>query len=99
MKTLKKQDPLYTLLMRQAHELKPIVTITSDKGLSERHHEEIRAQFKAHELLKIKISTADREQKQSMAAEIAEHHDATLVNAIGHIAIMYKPHEKKSKKN
>ncbi len=91
MKRLAKNDPKYTHLMKLAHALHPLVTI-SNNGLQEAHDEEIAVQFLAHELLKIKLLTADKALKEQYLNHISVTHDATLVNTIGHVSIWFKKH-------
>lgn len=93
MKQFAKNDPNYAYLMKQAHALHPVVTI-STQGLQDAHHAEIEQQFLAHELLKIKIITPDKSLKQQYLAEISEKHEATLVNMIGHVSIWFKKKQK-----
>lgn len=77
-------------LMRQAHTLQPVVRI-GNKGLTEAVHIEIERALEAHQLIKIKIVANDRRQRQEILAAIGEHHQATLVHAIGFIGIFYRP--------
>jgi RNA-binding protein len=97
MKRLAKNDPTYAHLMKLAHALHPIVTI-SNNGLQEAHDQEIATQFLAHELLKIKLLTADKALKEQYLHHISTTHDATLVNTIGHVSIWFKKHKKPSTK-
>ena len=79
-------------LMTQAHSLHPVVMIGRN-GLTDAVHAEIETALTAHELIKIKVASHDRELRISLFAEIAKQHDAALVHKIGLIAIFYRPNE------
>ena len=76
-------------LRQLAHELKPVVMI-GNKGLTENVIEEINIAIDHHELIKVKINAADRNQKEKMIAEILETCQAEKVMAVGHIVGLYK---------
>ena len=76
-----------------AHDLKPIVMI-GNKGLTDTVQAEIDNTLSHHELIKVKISGANRADKIAMAEAIAEHQQADLIMMIGHIAAFYRPAEK-----
>lgn len=71
------------------HSLKPVVTVAGE-GLSESVLAEVNRALDDHELIKVKISVADRELKQQAIAELCEKTMAELVQTIGHIALILK---------
>lgn len=75
-------------LRQQAHHLKPVI-LMGDKGLTEALHKEIGVALAAHELIKIRISAEDRTERNAIIQAICEHHGATLVQQIGHMATIY----------
>lgn len=77
------------VLKAKAHQLKPIVMI-GGKGLSESVHIEIERALFDHELIKIRLSGADRDARKAMIADICLTHQAELIQQIGHIAAIYK---------
>jgi RNA-binding protein len=77
-------------LRARGHTLKPVVSI-GNAGLSPAVMREIELSLAYHELMKIKISGGEREQRSDMIAQICEKLDAELVQAIGHIALIYRP--------
>lgn len=81
-------------LLKAAHNLRPVVMI-GNKGLTDAVAIEIDHAFQAHELIKIKIAGADRDERGAMLQEISEDHDAALVQKIGCIGIFYKPNQEK----
>lgn len=76
-------------LKAKAHRLKPIVMIGS-QGLTPAVHKEIARALDDHELIKIRISTEDRAEKQRIYQEICHKNDANPVQLIGHIAVVFR---------
>jgi RNA-binding protein len=73
----------------KAQQLRPVVLMGA-KGLTDPVHKEIEAALIAHELIKIRLSAPSREIKQSMVETIAEKHQATVVQQIGHVLVLYR---------
>lgn len=71
------------------HQLSPVVTV-ADKGLSDTVMAEIQRALNDHELIKVKVVAEDREDKKNIIDTIIEQNDATLVQQIGHIALLLK---------
>lgn len=71
------------------HQLNPIVTV-GDKGLAETVLAEIERALNDHELIKVKIVTEDRENKKHLIEQLINSTDATLVQTIGHIALILR---------
>ena len=80
-------------LRGRGHALKPVVS-TGNAGLSKAVLREIELSLEHHELMKIRIGAADRAQRKAIISEICDCCEAELVQAIGHIALIYR---KKSK--
>ena len=76
-------------LRGRGHMLKPVVSI-GNAGLSKAVIREIELSLEHHELMKIKIGGADREQRTQIIGQICENFNAELVQAIGHIALVYR---------
>ena len=76
-------------LRQKSHALKPVVMIGS-QGLTQAVHNEIDCALEAHELIKIRIQTQDREQIKSVTTAICEKHQASLVQHIGHVVVIYR---------
>ena len=72
-----------------AHKLRPVVTIAG-KGLSDTVLEELDRALKDHELIKVKVAVGDREQRESVIAEVCERSSAVLVQRIGNIATLLR---------
>ncbi len=69
----------------QASKLNPIVLI-GNKGLTDAVQLEIARGLHDHELIKIRFHSKDRDYQKQLAEEICKHHQAALVNRIGHIS-------------
>ena len=75
------------------HQLHPVVTV-GNNGLSENVLKELEGRLNDHELIKVKINADDREQKAQLTGEIVEATAALVVQAIGHVLLLYRPAEK-----
>ena len=72
-----------------AHHRKPVVTV-ADAGLTENVIAEIDRALAHHELIKVKIRVADREQRRQMITAICEQTSCEAVQQIGQIAVFYR---------
>ena len=75
-----------------AHHKRTTVTV-GQSGITKSVIKELDLALVAHELIKIRINAANNEARQEMIEQILEEHDATLVNQIGHIAVIYRNKE------
>ena len=80
-------------LKGRAHQLKPTVMI-GNAGLTESVLKEIALTLKKHELIKIRVM-AERAQREEILAEICSQLDATPVQHIGKILVIYQPNPEK----
>ena len=76
-----------------AHPKKPVV-ITGAAGVTEALLAEIDVALARHELIKVRVNAADRDERQSMIDAILENSRSELVQRIGHVAVLYRPAEK-----
>ena len=76
-------------LKAKAHELIPVVMI-GDHGLTPAIIREVDRNLKAHELIKIRASTDDRELRSTWFAEICDALNAAPVQHIGKIYIVWR---------
>ncbi|HEV7799598.1 MAG TPA: ribosome assembly RNA-binding protein YhbY [Burkholderiales bacterium] len=85
-------------LRAHAHHLHPVVMI-SDAGLTPTVTQEIEANLKSHELIKVRVLGDDREARGTLASAICEATGASAVQQIGKILVLYreKPDEEKKK--
>ena len=90
MLTSKQKKQLRTL----GHKLQPVVAIGND-GLTEGVSKELELSLVHHELLKVKISCGDREERSGLIEQICRSTNAELVQSIGHIALIYRARKDK----
>ncbi|MES9961290.1 MAG: ribosome assembly RNA-binding protein YhbY [Sedimenticola sp.] len=79
-----------------AHSLKPVVMV-GQHGLTEGVFNELEIALDAHELIKVRISAGDRDERDEMLAVLVEKSSAELVQRIGNIAVLYRHNPKKPK--
>ena len=79
-----------------SHDLHPLVTI-AERGLAPTVLAEIESALKHHELIKIRISAADRDSKAGLIDSLLEQTGAELVQKIGHVASIYRLNEESPK--
>ncbi|MDZ7662567.1 ribosome assembly RNA-binding protein YhbY [Thiohalophilus sp.] len=77
-------------LRQRAHHLKPVV-IVGQHGLGENILAEVDIALAHHELIKVRVNAADREERQQLIEQISEHSQAEQVQLIGHVAVFYRP--------
>jgi len=85
-------------LRAEAHKLSPVVII-GDKGLTDEVLAEIDRSLKAHELIKIRAATDDRDARELWMEKICERLEAHAIQTIGKVLVVYrenfdKPREK-----
>jgi len=79
------------------HKLKPIIMIAGN-GVTEAIDTEINRALNDHELIKIRLSIADRVVRKDMAEEICASHNAELIQRIGNVVLVYRPADKPNPK-
>ncbi len=72
-----------------AHHLKPIVMI-GNKGINENVLVELDRALEYHELIKISIAGADREERRNLTEVLCQKSGAELVQIIGRISVLYR---------
>jgi RNA-binding protein len=81
-------------LRGQAHDLKAMLQV-GGKGVTEAVVAEIDGALEHHELIKVKIAAADRDERDALIGQIVERAEAALVQRIGHVAVLYRPSKDK----
>lgn len=76
-------------LAAKAHRLNVVVLIGAN-GLTDQVQHEIDLALTSHELIKIRINAETREQRQEMVDQIIARHQATVVQQIGHVLVIYR---------
>jgi RNA-binding protein len=76
-------------LRGKAHALRPVVLL-GHKGLTDNVVAETIQALRDHELIKVKVRTGDRAQRDAALAELVRRAACTLVTQIGHVAVLYR---------
>jgi len=101
--TGKKQD---TMSLSQAqkkayrsigHHLDPVVT-ASENGISEGLLAELERALNDHELIKIKLAVAERDDRAAVLDELANASGAEVIQKIGKVALLYRANPKANPK-
>jgi RNA-binding protein len=77
-----------------AHAREPVVLI-GQGGLSAAITGELDTALGAHELVKVRARVGDRDQRDSIFAELAQQTRSALVQRIGNVAVFYRPRKDK----
>lgn len=72
-----------------SHTLHPLVTV-AEKGLTGTVQQEIARALHDHELIKVRVLVGDRAERKRIVDAICEQEKATLVQRIGHVAVLYR---------
>lgn len=81
-------------LRGQAHGLKAMLQV-GGKGVTDAVVAEIDGALDHHELIKVKVGAADREERDALIGDLARRTGAALVQRIGHVAVLYRPNSEK----
>lgn len=76
-------------LKRIAHHLDPVVLV-GDHGVSDALVAETQRALADHELIKVRIHAADREARRAMAQALAEACDASVIQSIGKVTVLFR---------
>jgi RNA-binding protein len=76
-------------LKARAHHLKPVVLL-GVKGLTEAVIEETEVAVKFHELIKVKLSGVEKDQRHQTALDLCARLHAELIQLIGNTAVIYR---------
>lgn len=79
------------------HKLNPIVTIAGN-GLSDGVLTELNRALDDHELIKVKLALAEREERKELVAELAQLPNVELIQEIGKVVILYRANKKANPK-
>ncbi|AFT67489.1 MAG: ribosome assembly RNA-binding protein YhbY [Cycloclasticus pugetii] len=81
-------------LKAHAHSLKPVVRL-GQSGLTSNVLDEIESAITHHELIKVKVSADDRDDKKAIIQEIADKTASELIQSIGFMAVFYRENQDK----
>ncbi len=75
-----------------AHGLNPMIMIGAN-GVTESLMAELESTLAHHEILKIKIASADRDERKEIIQHLVKESGALLVQTIGKICVIYRQNE------
>ncbi|KGI78418.1 RNA-binding protein YhbY [Oleiagrimonas soli] len=78
------------------HNLHPVILLGA-KGVTEAVIKELKLALDRHELVKIKLSGGDKDERRAQIAELTEATGAEVVQEIGHTASMFLRNEDEPK--
>jgi len=78
------------------HKLQPVITVGTG-GLSDSLLEEFESSLEHHELMKVKVSTGDRDERNTTILALCECSGAQLVQRVGNIGLLFRKKKKNSK--
>jgi putative YhbY family RNA-binding protein len=79
-----------THLKARAHALEPVVKI-GERGVTDGVVAEIDRALRAHELIKVRAGGATRDARAALVAAITGRTDATLVQSVGKVMVLWRP--------
>lgn len=82
-----------TFLRSKCHELKPVIRL-GQKGFTAEVLSELEIALDHHELVKIKFSVSDKEQRKQLMDEICEKSSSMKIQSIGKTVSVFRQNEK-----
>jgi len=79
------------------HKLNPVVTIAAN-GLSEGVLMELNRALDDHELIKVKLAIAEREDRKEVVAQLQALGNLELIQEIGKVVLLYRGNKKANPK-
>lgn len=76
-------------LKARAHALEPLVHV-GGAGVTDQVIAEVDRSLTAHELIKVKVATDDRDARVAMGDDIAARTSATVVHRVGKVVILWR---------
>lgn len=80
-------------LRSRAHHLKPVVRI-GEKGITDNLLTELNRALEDHELIKVSIAGAERDERQVLTDQLCQTTGAEVVQIIGRVSVLYRPSDK-----
>ena len=77
-------------LKARAHALEPVVQV-GQAGVTDQVAKELDRALAAHELIKVKVTAADRDAREELCDAILARADASEVQRVGKVLVIYRP--------
>jgi RNA-binding protein len=78
------------------HKLKPVITVGTG-GLSDSLLEEFERSLAHHELMKVKVTAGDRDERDAAIRVLCERSGALLIQRVGNVGLLFRKNAKDSK--
>ncbi len=82
-------------LKARAHALEPVVQV-GHGGLTAAVVAEVDRALTAHELIKVRLGGADRDEREQLAADLAARLEAAEVQRVGRVLVLWRPKPEES---
>ena len=79
-------------LKARAHPLEPVVQV-GQAGLTDQVVGEVDRALTAHELIKVRVGVADREDRDQLCEALSAKTDAAVVQRVGKILVLWRPRQ------
>lgn len=80
-------------LKARAHALEPVVQV-GQAGVTDQVAKELDRALTAHELIKVKVPAADRDEREALCEDILTRADAAEVQRVGKVLVLFRPRPK-----
>lgn len=77
-------------LKARAHALEPVVQV-GQAGVTDQVAKELDRALTAHELIKVKVTAADRDEREALCEDIVARAEAAEVQRVGKVLVLYRP--------
>ena len=77
-------------LKARAHALEPVVSV-GHAGVTPEVINEVDRALTAHELIKVRVGTGERDTRHAVGEELAAATDAAVVHRVGKVLILWRP--------
>lgn len=78
------------------HQLKPLVLV-GQAGITQGLIDELSNTLEHHELVKVRLSGGEREERDAMAKTLSEQTASSIIQRIGHMVLLFRRNPKKTK--
>jgi RNA-binding protein len=79
-----------------AHDLRPVILL-GNKGATEAVSKELAQALDTHELVKVKLSGGDKDERQAQIAFLTGQTGSEAVQEIGHVVVLFRRNEQDPK--
>jgi len=78
------------------HKLKPLIMV-GDAGLTDSVYAEFESTLDHHELIKVRVRTGDRDERDTLIDTLCSRAGAVLVQRVGNVALLYRENPEKKR--